>query len=306
MNYKNFSYILLLFGVLSLLTLITIPSVFAAPPGGHLNISEVFVDCENGTIEIYGEDFNFDPGHLAVTIGKFGTFTNYIDQTDNYIKLQAPDGLCDEPGDYLLTVSTEFGQSQNDEYDLTIGAVGPEGPAGQAGADGAMGPQGPPGPQGEQGPQGDVGPQGEQGPEGVAGTQGPPGPQGEQGPPGESGPQGEKGPQGLQGVPGPQGPQGVPGISMYQRYSSTNSITGTWPVGAGNGYQVTCPLGKFVLGGGFQLFGDSAAHSLHVFYNFPINDHSWYVSFQNTSASSINANGDIVVWAVCGDVQQVP
>jgi hypothetical protein len=73
-----------------------------------------------------------------------------------------PPGIM--PGDYLLTVSTGNGQSQNDEYDLTIGAVGP------TGATGAPGPAGPPGPAGADGAVGAPGPAGPPGPAGAAGT----------------------------------------------------------------------------------------------------------------------------------------
>ena len=114
-------------------------------------------------------------------------------------------------GDYLLTVSTGNGQSQNDEYDLTIGAVGPQGPQGDQGlpgADGATGDQGPQGIQGEQGIQGIQGEQGPQGLQGLMGFTGPKGDQGEIGPRGPVGPRGPIGPEGPQGEPGAQGPAG--------------------------------------------------------------------------------------------------
>ena len=82
-------------------------------------------------------------------------------------------------GDYLLTVSTGTGQSQNDEYDLTIGDVGPVGPVGIQGVDGPRGGQGPQGPQGATGPQGTAG-------TGTTGGVGPQGPSGPPGPPGTS------------------------------------------------------------------------------------------------------------------------
>ena len=64
------------------------------------------------------------------------------------------------PGDYLLTVSTGNGQSQNDEYDLTIGGVGPQGEKGDKGDMGGQGIQGPPGADGQDGDDGDPGPPG--------------------------------------------------------------------------------------------------------------------------------------------------
>ncbi len=130
------------------------------PPGNHLNITEVLVDFDGEgvpvSITITGEHFDFG-GPLEVTLGDFPNPLDLIGTPSaTEITAELPEGI--DPGDYLLTVSRGTGQSQNDEYDLTIGAVGsqgPEGPAGPAGADGA---DGAPGPQGPEGPQGPAGP----------------------------------------------------------------------------------------------------------------------------------------------------
>lgn len=154
-------------------------------PGGHVNITEVWVDIDGDVINIIGESFDFG-GPLQVTLGG-------DDISADCTMLDATTIECDgvpADGDYLLVVSTGTGQSQNDEYDLTIGAVGPAGP------------QGPQGKQGEQGEPGAIGPQGPQGPQGETGATGPQGPVGPQGPQGETGPQGPAGPQGPQGPPG--------------------------------------------------------------------------------------------------------
>ena len=48
----------------------------AAPPGGHLNIDEVWVNFgPPDTLRIRGEDFDFGPGPLVVTLGNFGPLT---------------------------------------------------------------------------------------------------------------------------------------------------------------------------------------------------------------------------------------
>jgi len=102
----------------------------AGPPGDHLNITEVFVDSDAGTILILGEDFDFG-GALQVTLGEIGDITS--DCTEDLVS--DPQTItCDlssngfpVPGDYLLTVSTGNGQSQNDEYDLTIAAMAEDG-----------------------------------------------------------------------------------------------------------------------------------------------------------------------------------
>ncbi len=101
-------------------------SVLAAPPGpgppgGHLNITEVFVDAPaDGQIDIRGENFLF-AGTLDVTLGDFGSLTIPVAATNTQIIANLPGGI--PAGDYLLTVSTGTGQTQNDEYDLTIGGA---------------------------------------------------------------------------------------------------------------------------------------------------------------------------------------
>ena len=103
-------------------------TALAAPPGGHLTITEVQVDCDAGTITIMGVDFDFGPGPLEVTLGDFvGTLPIAGTPTANEIVVYAPADLCEKAADMLLTVSTGHGQSQSDEYDITIGAVGPQG-----------------------------------------------------------------------------------------------------------------------------------------------------------------------------------
>lgn len=147
-----------------------------APPGGHLNITAVVVDTgPPGLLTISGENFDLG-GPLEVTLGEFGTLAT-VSASATEIVVDLPGGIPD--GDYLLTVSTGTGQSQNDEYDLTIGDVGPVGPVGIQGVDGPRGGQGPQGPQGATGPQGTAG-------TGTTGGVGPQGPSGPPGPPGTS------------------------------------------------------------------------------------------------------------------------
>lgn len=189
----------------------------AAPPGGHLNISQVLVDDPNDptSITIVGTDLLFGPDVPTVTLGE------YVDPlvvvgvpTNETIVALLPENII--AGDYLLTVATGKGQSQNDEYDLTIGAVGP------------------PGPQGEQGPQGPPGANGVDGAPGADGLPGEPGPQGEPGPPGADGKDGAPGEQGPIGPVGPQGPQGVegpPGSITDVVCAPGESVTGFDPTG---------------------------------------------------------------------------
>ena len=103
------------------------------PPGQHLNVTEVTADIGAGTLTITGEDFNVGPGPLDVALGEFGSLAITFSGA-TLIDALLPVGI--PAGDYLLTVSTGNGQSQSDEYDLTIGAVGPEGPTGPPGVSG--------------------------------------------------------------------------------------------------------------------------------------------------------------------------
>ena len=91
--------------------------VLAAGPGGHLTITEVFLDQPvDGQTTIKGEDLDFGK-LLTVTLGDIGALT-VVSETPMEIIVDMPAVLT--PGDYLLTVSRGNGQSQNDEYDLTI------------------------------------------------------------------------------------------------------------------------------------------------------------------------------------------
>jgi microcystin-dependent protein len=120
-----------------------------------LRITAAVADVEAGTLTIFGEHFR--PGRrLDVELGGHGPLTVTLD-TDTIIGATLPPDV--EAGDYRLTVSAGVGESRRDEFDLTIGAVGPPG---------ETGPEGPQGPQGEQGPTGPQGPKGDPGDAGLA------------------------------------------------------------------------------------------------------------------------------------------
>ncbi len=187
------------------------PQALAAkpgPPGAHLNVTQVIVDDPDNptSIMIIGVDLDFGSGPLSVTLGEFGALTITGTPSDTVIEADLPVGIF--PGDFLLTVSMGNGQSQNDEYDLTIGAVGPQGELGPQGIQGEQGEQGPQGSQGAAGPQGEIG---RAGAVGATGSKGDPGPMGFPGMNGADGAAGEPGADGSAGPAGPQGPQGPPG-----------------------------------------------------------------------------------------------
>ena len=99
------------------------------PPGGHLNITEVFVnlaDLSNPIFNISGEDLDFG-GPLTVTLGGFGPL-DITSADGTLIVAELPLSGPIPDGDYLLTVSRGTGQSHNDEYDLTVGTGGSQGP----------------------------------------------------------------------------------------------------------------------------------------------------------------------------------
>jgi hypothetical protein len=209
-------------------------TVLAAPPGGHLNISQVLVDNPNDptSITIVGTDFIFGPEAPTVTLGEYMDPLVIVGvPTNETIVALLPENIV--AGDYLLTVATGTGQSQTDEYDLTIGAVGPQGP------------------QGERGPQGEQGSQGEQGTQGVPGERGAPGNDGAPGLPGSpgtsctvsqsdgsatiscedgreatvyDGAEGPEGQQGEQGLPGPAGQANLPDRYLIRGGTETVAV----------------------------------------------------------------------------------
>ena len=191
-----------------------------------VDITEVLVDSATDTITIRGKDFDFGT-RLRVRLGDPASGDDITTNCTSQFNLTPQEIVCDlslsgglpAPGDYRLKVSTGQPFRKKDEFEITIGAVGPEGPQGPQGEQGPVGPQGEQGPAGVAGAQGPVGPQGEQGPTGLAGSQGPTGPIGDTGPAGPIGPQGDTGsagaagPQGEQGPTGDTGPQGVQGLT---------------------------------------------------------------------------------------------
>ena len=202
-----------LFGA-SVLVIFLIPQALAAPPGGHLNIEEVAITSEglNTTIEISGTDFDFG-NPLEVTLaGVPATITSSSDTTIIVTVLTA----SYPAGDYLLNVSTGNGQSQDDEYDLTIGAVGPAGPAGADGAPGLPGADG-----ADSTVAGPAGPAGADGADGLPGADGTDGADGADstvaGPPGADGANGANGADGVDGAPGAAHPAHASGKTRKAR-----------------------------------------------------------------------------------------
>ena len=221
-----------LFGA-SVLVIFLIPQALAAPPGGHLNIEEVAVAVgdPDTTIEISGTDFDFGNALEVTLAGAPAEITSSTNTTIIVTVLTT----SYPAGDYLLNVSTGNGQSQNDEYDLTIGAVGPAGPAGADGTDGA---------DGADGADGMAGADGADGADGMAGADGADGADGMNGMNGHDGADGMAGADGADGADGSdgaQGEQGPPGVSNFEILAVECTIPAKNEIGGG-GAQIFCPL----------------------------------------------------------------
>lgn len=123
-------------------------------PRHQLTILEAFVDLEEELIHAIGQNFGPNP---VVHLGDVEL--QVLESTGNVITAALP---ALPPGSYRLTVRRGILPlpGRIDDFEVTLGAVGPEGPQGPQGPPGEQGAPGPPGPQGEQGPPGPEGPPG--------------------------------------------------------------------------------------------------------------------------------------------------
>jgi len=77
-------------GIFVLLLVISTQAIAAQP---EVNITEVFVNFDNGTFEIMGDNFNLGPNTLVVTLGNFGSLViSFADA--NLIVVGFPEGLA--------------------------------------------------------------------------------------------------------------------------------------------------------------------------------------------------------------------
>ena len=178
--------------------------------GQNLVIQSAVIDYELQQLRITGFDLlpkGSDKGASLETIVQVneGIPLNVVAGTPNELLLDFSVENFNA-GDYILTVKTGKGPSQQDKWNLTLGAIGPQGDRGDEG------PQGERGIQGEKGDRGDAGPQGEQGI------------QGEKGDRGETGPRGGIGSQGEPGPAGPAGERGVGGSGCSVTQEGSNAV----------------------------------------------------------------------------------
>ena len=126
--------------------------------GQKLIIQPAVIDYERQQLRITGYDLlpkGYIEGEELETIVQIneGVPLTIVSGTPYELLLDFPHSFS-ENGDYKLSVRTGNGKSKQDEWDLTIGAVGPEGPRGEKGAPGD---KGLPGPRGLAGLPGDSG-----------------------------------------------------------------------------------------------------------------------------------------------------
>ena len=238
--------------------------------GQNLVIQSAVIDYELQQLRILGLDLlpkGSQKGASLETIVQVneGIPLNVVAGTPNELLLDFPVENFNA-GDYILTVKTGNGLSQQDKWNLTLGTTGPQGEKGD------VGPQGDQGTQGEKGEKGDTGPQGEQGIQGFQGEKGEAGPQGEQGP---------------QGEVGPAGPQGEVSTDLIVNGLRRISVT---PTGRNTGAVASCQAGASLISGGCSHNGDSR---IYLTRSYP-SENSWVCSYARTggwtSATKVTAH----------------
>jgi Collagen triple helix repeat (20 copies) len=268
----------------------------------------------NGVVVKLGSNYSIDlynnNGSVDVVIDLGGY---YVPNATSGEGIPGPKGDKGDKGDTGLTGLT--GLTGATGATGATGPTGPTGPTGNAGDQGEQGIQGltgatgdtgatgPTGPTGNTGDQGEQGIQGIQGEKGDQGDQGEQGIQGIQGEKGDKGDKGDQGEQGIQGIQGEKGDQGDPGTNGT---NGTNGVTG-WEMVTGSGtanntgaptvIAVDCPVGKVVVGGGYDSNKDGE-QAPYVDQSGPnLTGTGWVVSA--TKATLPAPSASITVWAIC-------
>lgn len=224
-------------------------------------VQSAAVDLNAGTITINGVDLA-GRGPLNVTLAGVPLTVQSLTDT----RIVASLGLITAPGSYRLSVSEKKSSQQ---FEVTLGAVGPQGlpgpvgiqgPAGPAGASGSTGATGPAGPVGAPGAVGAAGPAGVAGPIGPAGATGQAGPIGPTGAAGPAGVAGPIGPAGATGKVGPIGPTGATGpTGLAGQIGATGPQGPIGPTGATGPAGLAGPIGATGPQGPIGLTGPQGA-----------------------------------------------
>ena len=297
--------------LITVLAVSAIPAVAgAANDDLQLVITSAYVDHSTHRLVITGRNLtkgaSVRPSQNPHPLVTLDLQPMVVERSSQYEIVLAPLSPTYPEGSHLLTVSRGNGALDSATFVVAIysepsvimgptGPAGPQGPTGPAGPAGATGPAGPTGPQGPAGPAGPTGPAGPAGPQGLVGPSGPAGPAGPQGPVGQSGPQGPIGPQGATGAVGPQGPAGIGGLELVSAtVTSPGQVTSLNLLLA----RATCPTGKRVIAGGFNLVS-VFARQLTVLTSFPdVDTDSWVVEFQNKTSMNLGVI-NVIVHATC-------
>ncbi len=141
------------------------------------------------------------------------------------------------------------------------------------------------------------------GPQGLPGE---PGPQGQPGAPGEAGPVGPAGPTGPGGPTGPTGAAGAPGpngVSGYEVVENKTEDQALPLLADTDVFEVQCPAGKKVLGGGaiVQLYASDVLLGVggEVVYSAPKPDGSGWLALVRAGPGNEGFTADITVRAAC-------
>lgn len=122
---------------ISVLFLLVSTNVLAK--GETPQISEVLIDLDNNQLIISGSGFD----NPDIRLGGYPDLLTLDSEVSdaNFLVVDLPDAV--DAGDYRLTVSQGKKGKDQDDYDLTFGAVGPQGERGPKGDKGDPGAQGP-------------------------------------------------------------------------------------------------------------------------------------------------------------------
>jgi hypothetical protein len=102
------------------------------------------------------------------------------------------------------------------------------------------------------------------------------------------------------GPQGPQGPAGTSGAVTGYQLVSTGLTTQTLVGGNTTTLLVTCPIGKRVFGGGFDV-PTSPAVPVHPVSMFPPTDNTYRVILRLDQDPTTTATIQFRVYAVCGN-----
>lgn len=146
-------------------------------------------DVQTNTVPVKFTISGYNLGTLSTIVSLGGSIEGplTVQSNDGTTLIAIPAKNYDQPGAYLLSLTTV---NKTVQFEVTLGIKGPKGDKGNQGENGTQGPQGL---QGIQGVKGETGTQGITGPQGLIGA---------------TGAVGATGPQGIQGTKGNTGPAG--------------------------------------------------------------------------------------------------